>query len=239
MYKSCFIEEQAILTPREFDTAAVDLDGFLTFQLRKKLEGRCSPQGFIKEGSLKLLSRTLGQSKSGSFTGDFIFRCKIECDVLYPAADDVVIVEVLKANKMGAYATFENSLRVLLPRDLHLGNADFDQLAIGDKIKTTILKTRFKFNDEYISAIGQLVEIVERGGSGSGSGSGSGAIDLAPASAEIANPSSVLAPVAVAEEAPIPVSEGAPVPPSRNVNKRPANRSVNVAAVAAAPVLEI
>jgi DNA-directed RNA polymerase subunit E'/Rpb7 len=239
MYKSCFIEEQAILTPREFDTAAVDLDGFLTFQLRKKLEGRCSPQGFIKEGSLKLLSRTLGQSKSGSFTGDFIFRCKIECDVLYPAADDVVIVEVLKANKMGAYATFENSLRVLLPRDLHLGNADFDQLEIGDKIKTTILKTRFKFNDEYISAIGQLVEIVERG-SGSGSGS-SEAIDLAPApapvSAEVANPSSVLAPVPVAEEAP--VSEGAPVPPNRNVNRRPAlvNRNANLGL--GAPVLEI
>jgi len=235
MYKSCFIEEQAILTPREFDTAAVDLDGFLTFQLRKKLEGRCSPQGFIKEGSLKLLSRTLGQSKSGSFTGDFIFRCKIECDVLYPAADDVVIVEVLKANKMGAYATFENSLRVLLPRDLHLGNADFDQLAIGDKIKTTILKTRFKFNDEYISAIGQLVEIVERG---SGSGS-SEAIDLAPApdSAEVANPSSVLAPVAVADEAP--VSEGVPVPPNRNVNRRSAlvNRNANLGL--GAPVLEI
>ena len=235
MYKSCFIEEQAILTPREFDTAAVDLDGFLTFQLRKKLEGRCSPQGFIKEGSLKLLSRTLGQSKSGSFTGDFIFRCKIECDVLYPAADDVVIVEVLKANKMGAYATFENSIRVLLPRDLHLGNADFDQLAIGDKIKTTILKTRFKFNDEYISAIGQLVEIVERG-----SGSGE-AIDLAPTpdSAEVANPSSVIAPVAVAEEAPIPVSEGVPVPPNRNVNRRSAlvNRNANLGL--GAPVLEI
>jgi hypothetical protein len=237
MYKSCFIEEQAILTPREFDTAAVDLDGFLTFQLRKKLEGRCSPQGFIKEGSLKLLSRTLGQSKSGSFTGDFIFRCKIECDVLYPAADDVVIVEVLKANKMGAYATFENSLRVLLPRDLHLGNADFDQLAIGDKIKTTILKTRFKFNDEYISAIGQLVEIVERG-----SGS-SEAIDLAPApapvSAEVANPSSVLAPVAVAEEAPIPVSEGVPVPPNRNVNRRSALVNKNANLGLGAPVLEI
>jgi DNA-directed RNA polymerase subunit E'/Rpb7 len=231
MYKSCFIEEQAILTPREFDTAAVDLDGFLTFQLRKKLEGRCSPQGFIKEGSLKLLSRTLGQSKSGSFTGDFIFRCKIECDVLYPAADDVVIVEVLKANKMGAYATFENSLRVLLPRDLHLGNADFDQLAIGDKIKTTILKTRFKFNDEYISAIGQLVEIVERGSSE--------AIDLAPTpnSAEVANPSSVLAPVAVADEAP--VSEGAPVPPNRNVNRRSALVNKNANLGLGAPVLEI
>jgi hypothetical protein len=49
MYHPCFLEEQAILTPKEFEVAAVDMDGFLTLQLRKKLEGRCSPQGFVKE----------------------------------------------------------------------------------------------------------------------------------------------------------------------------------------------
>jgi hypothetical protein len=159
MYHPCFLEEQAVLTPKEFEMAAVDMDGFLTLQLRKKLEGRCSPQGFIKEKSLKLLSRTCGMSKSGTFTSDFVFRCKIQCDVLYPAVGDLVEAEVLKVNKMGAYAAFENCLRVLMPRDLHQGNVDFDGLKVGQKIRVKVLKTRFQSHDEFIMAVGTLEEV--------------------------------------------------------------------------------
>ena len=156
MYRPCFLEEQAVLTPKEFETAAIDMEGFLTLQLRKKLEGRCSPQGFIKENSLKLLSRTCGMAKSGTFTSDFTFRCKVQCDVLYPAVGDIVDTEVLKVNKMGAYSAFEDSLRVLMPRDLHQGNVNFDELKIGDKIRVKILKTRFQSHDEFIMAVGTL-----------------------------------------------------------------------------------
>ena len=163
MYHQCFLEEQAVLTPKEFEMAAVDMEGFLTLQLRKKLEGRCSPQGFVKEKSLKLLSRTCGMSKSGTFTSDFVFRCKIQCDVLYPAVGDIVETEVLKVNKMGAYSAFENCLRVLMPRDLHQGNIDFDELKVGQKIRVKVLKTRFQSHDEFIMAVGTLEELVSQG----------------------------------------------------------------------------
>ena len=161
MYHPCFLEEQAVLLPREYPAAALDMDGYLLLQLRKKMEGRCSPHGFIKENSMKMLSRTLGQGKNGTFTGDFMFRCKLQCDVLYPAVDDLVPAEVLKVNKMGAYAAFENSLRVLLPRDLHLGNLEFDALKEGNKITVRILKIRFQSHDEFIMAVGLLENVVE------------------------------------------------------------------------------
>ena len=62
---------------------------------------------------------------------------------------------------MGAYAAFENSLRVLMPRDLHLGNMDFDSLKEGSKIKVKILKTRFQSHDEFIMAVGMLESVDE------------------------------------------------------------------------------
>jgi DNA-directed RNA polymerase subunit E'/Rpb7 len=156
MYKTCFLEEDTILTPKEFGVASVDMDGYITLQLRKKLEGHCSPQGFIKENTMKLLSRTLGRDKHGSFTGDFVFKCKVQCDVLYPAVGDLILTDVLKVNKMGAYVAFEDSLRILLPRDLHLGNEQFDNLKVGDKIRAKILKTRFQSHDLFIMAVGTL-----------------------------------------------------------------------------------
>ena len=99
-------------------------------------------------------------AKSGTFTSDFTFRCKVQCDVLYPAVGDIVDTEVLKVNKMGAYSAFEDSLRVLMPRDLHQGNVNFDELKIGDKIRVKILKTRFQSHDEFIMAVGTLEDIV-------------------------------------------------------------------------------
>jgi DNA-directed RNA polymerase subunit E'/Rpb7 len=95
-------------------------------------------------------------AKSGTFTSDFTFRCKIQCDVLYPAVGDIVETDVLKVNKMGAYSAFENSLRVLMPRDLHQGSINFDELKVGDKIRVKILKTRFQSHDEFIMAVGTL-----------------------------------------------------------------------------------
>jgi hypothetical protein len=65
-------------------------------------------------------------------------------------------VDVLKVNKMGAYAAFEDSLRVLLPRDLHLGNDLFDEIKVGEKIRVKIAKTRFSTKDQFIMAVGKL-----------------------------------------------------------------------------------
>ena len=61
---------------------------------------------------------------------------------------------------MGAYSAFEDSLRVLMPRDLHQGNINFDELKIGDKIRVKILKTRFQSHDEFLMAVGTLEDIV-------------------------------------------------------------------------------
>jgi hypothetical protein len=47
-----------------------------------------------------------------------------------------------------------------MPRDLHQGNVNFDELKIGDKIRVKILKTRFQSHDEFIMAVGTLEDIV-------------------------------------------------------------------------------
>jgi len=46
------------------------------------------------------------------------------------------------------------AIRILLPRDLQLGNAEFDALKPGDGVKARILRSRFQTNDAYINATG-------------------------------------------------------------------------------------
>jgi len=74
----------------------------------------------------------------------------------------VVDAQVLKANKMGAYAILMEggqpleAARVLLPREFHVGNAEFDGLVPGISIKLRILRAVFQKNDAFIQAVGVL-----------------------------------------------------------------------------------
>ena len=72
----------------------------------------------------------------------------------------VVDAHVLKVNKMGAYAVLDEAMRILLPRDLHLGDKEFDALKEGQTISARIDRTRFQTNDYFIMAVGHLVSSV-------------------------------------------------------------------------------
>jgi hypothetical protein len=55
---------------------------------------------------------------------------------------------------MGIYAVYENAIRLMVPRDLHLGDEEFDQLKVGDNIKVEIQKSRFQLRDPFIVSVG-------------------------------------------------------------------------------------
>jgi hypothetical protein len=58
---------------------------------------------------------------------------------------------------MGAYVVFDEAMRVLLPRDLHLGNETFDSLNTDDLVVVNILRSRFQTNDPFISSVGLFI----------------------------------------------------------------------------------
>ena len=54
---------------------------------------------------------------------------------------------------MGVYAVYENAIRIMVPRDLHLGDEEFDQLKVGDRIRVEIQKSRFQLRDPFIVSV--------------------------------------------------------------------------------------
>lgn len=160
LYKPVFLDKRVSLSPREYAEAVEDLDGFLTKKIRKTLESRCSQHGWIRPGSTTILSRSLGQAEHGRFTADFVYYCKVRALCLTPYANQVAEAQVLKANKMGAYVLVmsdgrvQDAMRVLLPRDLHMGNAEFEELSAGANIRIRVLRSRFQAGDEFIQAVG-------------------------------------------------------------------------------------
>jgi hypothetical protein len=164
VFAPVFIDQRVSLSPSEFRDASTDIDAFLLAKMKKTVEGVCSSHGYVREGSLQIMARSMGQAEHGRFTGDFLFYCKLRMDCLSLHEGQMVEAQVLKANKAGAYALLTDggqtleAARVLLPREFHVGNVDFDALAPGSRVRVKILKSVFQKNDAFIQALGTVEE---------------------------------------------------------------------------------
>lgn len=159
MYHTVYMDERVALTPVELNMVRSPnhIKDIIQTKLREKHAGKCNANGYVKPESIELLGRSMGIAENGRFTGNLLYDCKVKCEVLYPTAGMIIEGIVLKINKMGTYVVFEEAIRILLPRDLHLGNEQFDALTEGEIVKVRIERSRFQANDPYIMAVGRLV----------------------------------------------------------------------------------
>jgi hypothetical protein len=154
METEAFFQEKVYLTPKDLRNDIESVDNILIEKLKERLEQRCSPHGYVLPGTLEILTRSTGMVDAGRFSGDWAFLVKAKGRVLHPPEGTMVEVEVLKSNKMGIYAVYENAIRLMVPRDLHLGDEEFDSLRVGERIKVEIQKSRFQLRDPFIVSVG-------------------------------------------------------------------------------------
>ena len=160
LFRPVYVDQRISLLPGDFKKAAADIDAYLLNKLRKRMEGVCCMHGYVKPGSTQILSRSMGQAEHCRFTGDFQFHCKVKLMCLLPEAGQIMDVKILKVNKLGAYALVvdegkvHEAMRILIPRDLHLGNATFDAFAPNQTVRIRLLRSRFQANDPFIQAVG-------------------------------------------------------------------------------------
>ncbi len=150
-------EEKIPITPRDLSRGSVQIENLISEKLALKLEGRCSLHGFVLPGTLKLLSRSVGYIEKGRNTGDIVYHIQAEGNVIYPPDGTILQGEVLRKNKMGMFVNYKDAVRIILPRDLHIGNEEFDNLQLGEVVKVEIKKSRFQVNDEYILSVGMYL----------------------------------------------------------------------------------
>jgi DNA-directed RNA polymerase subunit E'/Rpb7 len=164
MESVAFFQKKISLTPKNLNKVGKDatIESALLQKLREKLENKCSEHGFVIPDTLKLISRSMGYFEPGSFTGDAVYYVKAEGKVYYPADGVKVIGEVLRKNKMGLYVTYKKALKIQVPRDLHLGNEDFESVEIGDTVEVELKKSLFQINDPFILVNGLYIRTVSK-----------------------------------------------------------------------------
>ena len=155
MEQLALFEEKISLTPKDMNKiGSQDINDILIEHLRNLLEGKCSSHGYVIPNSLELLSRSIGHLDNGRYTGNIMFHIQAQGKVYNPSNGTEIISEIKKKNKMGLYLIHNDAIRVLIPRDLHLGNEEFENLQVGEVIRVEIRKSRFQIRDNYILSVG-------------------------------------------------------------------------------------
>ena len=153
MESIAFFEKKINLIPGEFNQVKHEsIDSLLEKKAKQLIENKCSEQGFVVPGTIKLISRSMGYFEAARFTGDANYYLKLEGKIVYPADGIRVICEVIRKNKMGLYADYNNAIRIQVPRDLHVGSEEYEEVEIGDTIEVELKRSKFQINDPYILA---------------------------------------------------------------------------------------
>ena len=160
MEQIAIFEEKVAISPGDLRPEITSFDDILLGKVKKLLEGKCSKHGYVIPDSLELLSRSMGTAEKGRFTSDFLYYLKVLGKVYNPPDGLQVEGEVIRKNKMGLYVIIKDAIRIMVPRDLHIGNEEFDSIEIGDKIMIEIKESRFQVNDTHILSIGEFVSMV-------------------------------------------------------------------------------
>lgn len=159
MEQTVVFDEKIYITPVDMNQVGTKtVDTILLNHLRTKLENQCSQHGFVLPNSLTILSRSYGYLENGRFTGNVIYHVQAQGKVLNPACGTHVVGTILKKNKMGCYVIYEDAIRILIPRDMHLGDDAFESLEPGDLIEIDIRKSRFQIHDKFILSVGKFVK---------------------------------------------------------------------------------
>ena len=161
IYCQNILNEKVDIKPNELSSKR-DIMEIINNKLKKKIEGKCIKQGYVKKGSLQIINRSVGKIYDGHFSGDIVYKIKFSVEVCNPPEGQIINCIIYNNNKMGIIAGIgENSkdspLMILLPRHHHQDKDIFRDVDVGDSITIEITGKKFELNDEKIHVVGSLL----------------------------------------------------------------------------------
>jgi DNA-directed RNA polymerase subunit E'/Rpb7 len=130
----------------------------LLAQLRMKYEGVCAPEGFIQPRSITIVEHSLG--RSDLIKGGLNYTIRFQADLCLPHAGQVLRAKVELKSKIGLHAEI-TPIKILLPRDLHIGMAEFEDIEEGQEIEFEVVGSRFQQGDDSIVVLGKIRQIIQ------------------------------------------------------------------------------
>ena len=140
-----------------------NLENLIHDYIKEKIGDKCIEEGYVHSKDINIIGRTMGRIDTTHFSGDIQFNVECIIRVLNPPEGSIIYCNVININIMGTILElvgFDPSpIRVLLAREHHQDNEEFNNLKVDDKVFVEVIAKRYEFNDTQIQAIGVLSNI--------------------------------------------------------------------------------
>jgi DNA-directed RNA polymerase subunit E'/Rpb7 len=136
----------------------------LETKIVSKFAGKCVSEGYVKPGSITIVSYS-----SGSIMGDQIeFHVVFQCMVCLPVEGMLVECTCKTITKAGIHAQVVDEagnmpITVFVARDHHHIDDRFNSVKENSTILARVIGVRYELNDPYICSIAKLLEITDKG----------------------------------------------------------------------------
>jgi DNA-directed RNA polymerase subunit E'/Rpb7 len=124
--------------------------------LSKVVEGKCMAEGFIRPGSVKILTYSNGYLYGKYAIFDVVYEC-LACSLVEGVVFSCVIKNISLAGIRATLNEPKTPVVVFIARDHHYDRADFTRLQEEEEVRVRVIGQRFEIGDDAISVIGELV----------------------------------------------------------------------------------
>jgi DNA-directed RNA polymerase subunit E'/Rpb7 len=135
-----------------------NIQASLLAQLRMKYEGICVAEGYIQRRSITVVEHSLG--RINYIKGGLDYTVKFQADICMPHPGQVFRMPVVLKSKLGIHAE-STPIKALLPRDLHIGVTDFEDVSEKEEIEFEVVGARFQQGDDSIVLLGKMLRIIQ------------------------------------------------------------------------------
>ena len=137
--------------------------------LSNNLEGRCASEGYVKKGSVDIISYSAGVANSSNICFDVSFKCLL-CKPVEGMRIRCTVCNITKAGIRAIYnkdhcldksgdgiKSFESPITVFVAREHHIKDKSYSDITReGEDIIIKVIGIRYQLNDDTISILGEL-----------------------------------------------------------------------------------
>jgi hypothetical protein len=122
--------------------------------------GKCIVDGYVKPGSIQIITYSSGMMKGTNVIFDVVFNCQ----VCFPVAGMKLKCIAKNITKAGIRAESSESeggqspFVLYVARDHSYDNKLLNSIKVGEEFIANVIDKRFELNDNYISIIGEIYE---------------------------------------------------------------------------------
>lgn len=126
-------------------------------KIRNHIEGKCIPEGYIRAGSVNIITYSSGNVMNGQVD----FQVTLECQICYPVEGTLIECSAKTITKAGIHGEVKDNdgnvpINVFIARDHHISDNYFTKIKEGDKFLASVIGVRFELNDPYIVVMAGL-----------------------------------------------------------------------------------